>query len=79
MTAGEATDVLRLCFAVYRAAQDGITGGPPHRDRLGEPARLGGVVGSRERTAAHSQGGRPTSTRSSDDRTVPKRPSSAVH
>ena len=52
MTAAEATDVLRLCFAVYEAAQTGRPGRSPQHDRDGEPSRLGRVVG-------HSQGGRP--------------------
>ena len=47
MTAAEATDVLRLCFAVYEAGATRHAGRSPrhHRDR--EPARLGGVVASR--------------------------------
>ena len=56
MTAAEATDVLRLCFAVYEAGETRHAGRSPRRDRHREPSRLGGVVG-------HSQGGRPTSIR----------------
>ncbi len=47
MTAGEATDVLRLCFAVYQA---GTARAAPVDPRtitgVRQPARLGGVVGS---------------------------------
>ena len=44
MTAGEATDVLRLCFAVYEAGQRRAPRRPTPRDRVGQPARLGRVV-----------------------------------
>ena len=44
MTAAEATDVLRLCFAVYAAGQTRSPVDPRTRHRDREPPGLGGVV-----------------------------------
>ena len=76
MTAAEATDVLRLCFAVYQAGATRTPVDPRAITGERQPAGLGGVVGQ---PAGRSQGGGPTSIRSRVDCTRPKRPSSAAH
>jgi predicted dehydrogenase len=48
---------------------------PPRHHRHRQPSGLGGVVG----LAPHSQGGRPTSIRANDDRTVPNLGSPSDH